>query len=95
VGISSGRTNLRNTNYYTQGDLNVISASYLKLRDISLGYTLPTAWASRVYTRQISLRAQLSNIMVWKNNSYGIDPEILNNVYTGQNAVSFGVQVEF
>lgn len=95
VGISSGRTNLRNTNYYTQGDLNVISASYLKLRDISLGYTLPTAWASRVYTRQISLRAQLSNVMVWKNNSYGIDPEILNNVYTGQNAVSFGVQVEF
>ncbi len=95
VGISSGRTNLRNTNYYTQGDLNVISASYLKLRDISLGYILPTAWASRVYTRQISLRAQLSNVMVWKNNSYGIDPEILNNVYTGQNAVSFGVQVEF
>lgn len=95
VGIGSGRSNLRNTNYYTQGDLNVISASYLKIRDISLGYTLPTSWANRLYTRQISMRAQLSNVMVWKNNSYGIDPEILNNIYTGQNAVSFGVQVEF
>ncbi|MNW04174.1 hypothetical protein D3C71_2002240 [compost metagenome] len=86
---------MRNTNYYTQGDLNVISASYLKIRDISLGYTLPTSWANRLYTRQISMRAQLSNVMVWKNNRYGIDPEILNNIYTGQNAVSFGVQVEF
>ncbi|MCW2263108.1 MULTISPECIES: SusC/RagA family TonB-linked outer membrane protein [Sphingobacterium] len=95
VSISSGRTNLRNTDYYTQGDLNVISASYLKIRDISLGYTLPSTWAKSVYTKQISLRAQLSNVMVWKNNSFGIDPEILNNIYTGQNAVSFGVQVEF
>ncbi|WDF67065.1 SusC/RagA family TonB-linked outer membrane protein [Sphingobacterium oryzagri] len=95
VDISSGRNNQRNTNYYTQGDLNVISASYIKLRDVSLGYALPASLANRINTRAISLRLQMANVMLWKENAYGIDPELVNNFYAGQNAVSFGVQVDF
>lgn len=95
VDVSSGRTNQRNTNYYTQGDINVISASYIKLRDVSLGYALPTNLVNKIHTRGISLRLQIANVMIWKDNAYGIDPELVNNFYAGQNAISFGVQVDF
>ncbi len=65
----------RDLNYYTTGDLNVVSASYIKLRDISLSYSLPEYLVRHIKTDNITFRVQLSNIMLWKANKYGIDPE--------------------
>lgn len=65
----------RDINYYSYGDLNVISASYVKMRDITLAYSLPQNILDRLHSKQITLRAQVSNIMLWKANKFGIDPE--------------------
>jgi hypothetical protein len=49
----------------------------------------------------ISLRIQVSNVMIWKANHYGIDPEFQNAVYgirtirSNQNTVSMGARVSF
>lgn len=65
----------RDADYYRKGDINVVSASYIKLRDITLSYRLPETVCRKIKTDDISLRLQVSNIMLWKANSYNIDPE--------------------
>ena len=65
----------RDTRYYTQGDINVVSAAFVKLRDISLSYDLPHMLVSRVRLNSVRVRLQMSNLMLWKANRYGIDPE--------------------
>ncbi|WP_442589284.1 SusC/RagA family TonB-linked outer membrane protein [Pedobacter sp. AW31-3R] len=65
----------RNLDYYTLADRNVLSASFIKLRDITLSYELPKNMLSKINVKGITLRAQLSNLMLWKANHYGIDPE--------------------
>jgi hypothetical protein len=65
----------RNTSYYTMADMNVVSASYIKLRDITLSYSLPAQVLRLAHAQNIEFRCQLSNVMLWKANKYNIDPE--------------------
>lgn len=69
--------------YYTWGDINVTNASFIKLRDITLIYSLPKNVLNHINTENISLRLQVSNIMLWKANNYGIDPEF-QEPFTGR-----------
>ncbi|MCZ4244174.1 SusC/RagA family TonB-linked outer membrane protein [Pedobacter punctiformis] len=65
----------RNTNYYVYGNQNVVSASYVKLRDLTLFYNMPENIIKKIKAEGLTFRLQLSNVMLWKANSYGIDPE--------------------
>lgn len=73
--VNSVNASRRDTRYYTQGDINVVSAAFVKLRDVSLSYELPRAIVSRAKLNGVRLRLQMSNLMLWKANKYGIDPE--------------------
>jgi hypothetical protein len=73
--VNSVNASRRDTRYYTQGDINVVSAAFVKLRDISLSYDLPQRIVSVAKLEGVRLRLQLSNVMLWKANDYGIDPE--------------------
>ncbi|UII19007.1 SusC/RagA family TonB-linked outer membrane protein [Fulvivirga ligni] len=89
----------RNTDYYVEGDINVISASFIKIRDINLIYNLPSKIFGKTGMDQIALRAQVSNILVWANNDYGIDPEYhffqgIRSPWPGQR-FTFGLNVKF
>lgn len=87
----------RNTNYYTLGSGNILDASYIKFRDITLAYSLPKALLEKVYISALSLRLSLSNVMLWKANKEGIDPEFqadqVRYPKTGQNAVALGLHL--
>ncbi|WP_143150746.1 SusC/RagA family TonB-linked outer membrane protein [Chitinophaga sancti] len=91
----------RDVNYYIYGDVNVISAAYAKLRDISLSYSLPAFILKKLHASQIQLRTQVSNIMLWKANKYGIDPEFqdanngLQTMPVGQKAFTVGINAKF
>jgi hypothetical protein len=101
VSNSSLSFSRRDIQYYTFSDLNVVSASYIKLRDITLGYNLPTSLLEKLHTDQITLRMQLSNLILWKANKDGIDPEFMDAVsgicsmLFNQATLSFGVNVKF
>lgn len=71
----SGSSSRRDIAYYHSADVNVVSASYIKLRDITLAYRLPSHIAGKLRTESISFHVQVSNIMLWKANKFGIDPE--------------------
>ncbi|WP_394347574.1 SusC/RagA family TonB-linked outer membrane protein [Pedobacter frigoris] len=96
--ISTAR---RDVTHYTRGDINVVSASFVKLRDITLGYSLPALLLDNLKADQVTFRLQLSNVMLWKANKDGIDPEFISATFgnrsmlANQNAVSFGLNVKF
>ncbi|MNK13738.1 TonB dependent receptor [compost metagenome] len=99
-GYKSRADNLkRNTDYYSYGNLNVVSASYMKIRDLGLTYTFPRSIASKIKVEGLSLRAGMTNIMLWKANDYDIDPEFqdarygLRTLPTGQNAFNVGIHL--
>jgi len=78
--ISSSTASLvrRDVSYYTMADINVLDASYIKLRDITLSYNLPKLFCTKLKADVITFRAQISNVMLWKANHNGIDPEFQN-----------------
>ncbi len=80
--------------YFTQGDVNVTNASFLKLRDVTLFYDLPKSLLRPIHVQGITFRAQLSNVLLWTANKYDIDPEFQGLLApTNQNTVSFGVNI--
>ncbi|MCJ8208835.1 SusC/RagA family TonB-linked outer membrane protein [Mucilaginibacter sp. RS28] len=91
----------RNTDFYTKADINVVSASYLKLRDASLAYNLNPSVTKWLKIESAVLRLQVSNILLWKANKYGIDPEYQSfqlggrGTPLGQHAITIGANVNF
>ncbi|MBE9599556.1 SusC/RagA family TonB-linked outer membrane protein [Pedobacter sp. MC2016-24] len=91
----------RFVNYYLYANTNVISASYIKLRDVTLAYKLPQMLLRRIKTEGITLRLQTGNIMLWKANKFNIDPEFQNALLgirgqvANQQTFSVGVHVDF
>jgi len=91
----------RNVSYYANGDINFFDGAYIKMRDINLSYTVPAQLAARVRAEDITFRATLSNVMLWKANQYGIDPEFQNSsngdrtVPYAQHSIALGVNLRF
>ncbi len=50
-------------------------ASYLRLKTLSLSYSIPPTWINRVRLKALSLSANLQNVLTWTSYS-GMDPEV-------------------
>lgn len=85
----------RNTGYFSSGDLNVISSSYIKLRDITLNYSLHQGLLDRLKVKGGSVFVQTNNFLVWANNKYGIDPEFGGIAPYTKHSYSMGVNLSF
>lgn len=92
--------NRRTTTFYTKANSNVVNASYIKARDIILTYQLPATWLKKVKLERLDLKLQLSNLMLWKANQYGLDPEFRDNklsdygiMPTNQSTLSFALNL--
>lgn len=77
----------REMDYYDRGDINVLKASFIKFRDITLTYNLPQVIRERLRVEAASFKLQVSNIMLWRANSDGIDPEF-HDAFTGMRVPS-------
>jgi hypothetical protein len=73
--LSASRRNLA---FFNSADINVISASYIRLRDLSLAYTLPNHISDRLSLQMVRVRIQAGNLLHWAANNHGIDPEAYN-----------------
>jgi TonB-linked SusC/RagA family outer membrane protein len=85
----------RNPDYYTNADINVLSASYTKIRDITLNYNLPHKWMRSMRIEGIGVYVQAANFMVWKANDRGIDPEYGRGPIASKHPLSIGANVSF
>jgi TonB-linked SusC/RagA family outer membrane protein len=75
VADASTNATRRYTDYYVRGNQNIVSASYAKIRDMSISYSMPSTIVKKIKAQGLTFRLQLSNVMLWKANQYGIDPE--------------------
>ena len=60
---------------YRYSDVNVVTASYIKLREVSLGYRLPAPACRALHVQHATARLQASNLATIAFNKEGIDPE--------------------
>jgi TonB-linked SusC/RagA family outer membrane protein len=101
IGNVNTSTTERYVNYYIFADQNVVDASFIKLRDITLMYSFPKSILQKYRIMALSLQAQLGNFMLWKANKFSIDPEYftpLTGVRTqlnGQHNFSLGANITF
>lgn len=76
------------------------SASYLKLRNVEVGYTLAKPLADRLRMQNTRIYLRGDNLLkikkTWGDNAFtGADPETPNTAYPIPFSVSFGVNVSF
>ena len=69
-------------------------ASYLRLKNLELGYTLPKEVVSKIRIANIRVFVNGTNLYTWDKVNHTIDPES-DNWYPIQRAVNFGLQVDF
>ncbi len=60
---------------YRYADVNVLDASYIKLRDVSLAYHFPDRICRAIKAQNMSVRLQVSDLFLIAFNGEGIDPE--------------------
>ncbi|TSJ39740.1 SusC/RagA family TonB-linked outer membrane protein [Mucilaginibacter corticis] len=62
----------------------VYNATYIKLREIKLGYTIPQQWAKAIGFQAASIAAVGRNLLIIHKNAPNIDPETAFNTGNGQ-----------
>lgn len=94
---ASPSAGISNFEYFTKGDVNIVDASFIKLRDITLFYDLPKSLINKVHAQGITFRVQMSNIMLWKANKFGIDPEFGQSLIlpVNQKTLTLGANLSF
>lgn len=85
----------RSMDYFRYADINVISASFIKIRDITLNYSLPNKWMQALRAESMSVYFQAANFLVWKANHRGLDPEYGRSALATNHPLSLGVNVSF
>ena len=85
-------TSYRN-NHWQQNNSQVVSADYVKLRNVALNYRLPVEWLNRTSIKGLSLRVQADNLFFISANGEKLDPE--NGTTPQRSTYSFGVNVSF
>ena len=78
VANENESTSRREMSFYQYADINVLNASYVKLRDVTLSYTLPQVFCHKLLCDNIRIRLQASNLFYIAANNKGIDPEAYN-----------------
>ena len=75
--------------------------NYLRLRALTLGYTLPKAWTDHIGLKSVRVYFQGDNLLTFKSSELpdGTDPEVLTGVQglnsTASRIYSFGINVNF
>jgi hypothetical protein len=91
------------TNNSLASDNTLIKDNFLRLRDLRLGFDLPTRWTDAIKIKHIKVFAEGSNLLTWTSVLGGVDPETPNlgtagvtgGFYPNQKNIGFGVNVNF
>lgn len=69
----------------------VYSASYVKLREIKVGYTLPSTWIKSIGLQSANISVVGRNLFILHKNALNIDPETAFNNGNGQGLEDLGL----
>ena len=74
----AGGTNVIGYGQYM--NTNVVSADFMKIRNIVLSYQFSEAICRKLRLEELRLRFQVNNLCTWARNNQGIDPEANNAI---------------
>ena len=74
----NGLPNNGNNNYYSQTKY-LSDFSYLRLKNVTLGYTLPQKWTEKVYIQKARVYFSVQNLLTFDHLDGAIDPELNQN----------------
>jgi hypothetical protein len=76
-------------------DYWLFNGAYLRLKSLSLGYTVPKAIVNKMYLQGIRLYVSASDLFVLSNYPKGWDPERSGDSYPISSTYLFGISVHF
>ena len=87
-------TTLNSNNENEVSQFYIEKGSYLKLKTITLGYTLPQQWIKKLYLTRARVYVQAQNVFTITKYT-GADPETLGYAYPLPRTFSFGISFGF
>lgn len=70
------------TQLWTAADQNVQKADYIKLRDVTISYSLANAFLKKNFIQKLRLSFQVQNAWRWSANKQNLDPEVWGGMST-------------
>lgn len=80
--VAAGIPNPKNSINFYNSDRFIESGSYLRLKNVQLGYSLPKDWLSKVSIKTLRVYVQMSNVFTITKYK-GFDPEVAGGVDYG------------
>ena len=72
-------------------EFSVFDASYIRLREVTLGYSLPVAWLTKLHLKSVDVSLTARNLLTYAPNLKGyIDPEVSNQAGSNTRGLEFG-----
>jgi hypothetical protein len=66
---------------YQNSDINVLKGDYIRLRQLTFNYQLPSGWLSKIGIKSSQIGATANNLgLLWTANKQGYDPDFANYV---------------
>ncbi|MBE9487820.1 MAG: SusC/RagA family TonB-linked outer membrane protein [Bacteroidetes bacterium] len=59
-----------------QSSLHLMNSDHIRLKNITLGYTLPKAWTNKISIERLRVYASASNLLTFKHKECVVDPEM-------------------
>lgn len=63
-------------NLWQAADIHIQKGDFIKLRDLSIGYTLPKPWIQHCCLQNVRVDFQIQNVWRWAANDKKLDPEV-------------------
>lgn len=84
---------------YPADDSSLINASYFAIKNVTLGYTFPRKWMSKISVKSLRVFFTADNIAMF-NHLDGMDPQYnftgsVSYTYTPSRAMVFGLDLNF
>ncbi len=78
---------------YRQSDKYLSDASYFRIKNVTLAYTFPKSWVTKISLSQLKAFVGVENLATFSSLAKGIDPETLSWNYPAFRTVSFGLNI--
>lgn len=78
---------------YRQSDRYLSDASYFRIKNVTLSYTFPKAWVTKMTLSSLKAFVGVENLATFSSLAKGIDPETLSWNYPAFRTVSFGLNI--
>lgn len=83
------------SNNYAISDYWIFNGAYFRLKNITLGYTLPSNWTSVIGMKKLRIYASASDVFCISNYPKGWDPEMGYSSYPITTSVLMGISIKF